>query len=124
MIRSISYSRYFRMPTPMLSGNAAIRTLAMLTTACAKADGCVSSEEPKVMTAPLSKQINAPDKSHFSCWRRSSEERRKLATWRPTNTSQNTAITGKISSWAGVSQAELPDCWLTLVRPPPESTWM
>jgi hypothetical protein len=63
MIRSMSYSRYFRMPTPMLTGNAMSRTLAMLTTACAIADGCVSSEAPKVMRAPASKQTTAPDRS-------------------------------------------------------------
>ena len=45
-----------------------------------------------------------------------SQERRKLATWRPMNTSQNTTRTGRINSCAGTSQAALPAGWSMMVR--------
>ena len=57
MIRSISYSRYFRIPMPMLSGSAANPRIS------------TSQIEELVLTAemPSTPQTAAPLASHFSC---------------------------------------------------------
>ena len=64
----------------------------------------------------------APLISHFSCWRRSPDERRQLSTCAATNDSQKATSTGKIS-WSTVpSHAELPAGRSTAASPPPRST--
>jgi hypothetical protein len=50
----------------------------------------------------------APLISHLSCWRRSPPARRQDSIWRATNTSQNTASTGKMTASTEPSHAELP----------------
>src|ERR1700730_10386647 len=99
MIRSISYSRYFRIATPMLTGSAAKPNQAKGITE-------TRTVHTRLTTAPLI--------SHFSCWRRSPEDRRQFSTWRPTKHSQNTANTRRSGPWTapyqtgGLSGAETP----------------
>jgi hypothetical protein len=72
MIRSISYSRYFRIPIPMPTGSARI------------ANETISDTIP-VVNEPASRPrliaTTPPLSSHLSCWRRSPVERRQLSTW-------------------------------------------
>src|SRR5271165_3957422 len=63
----------------------------------------------------------APLISHFSCWRRSPDERLQLSTCATTNDSQKATNTGKISR-SKMAHAELPGGESTAVRPPPEPT--
>ena len=41
-----------------------------------------------------------PAASHFSCWRRSPEERRQLATWPASDATKHTATSKKIKVYA------------------------
>jgi hypothetical protein len=62
----------------------------------------------------LTMVTTAPLASHFSCWRRSPEERRNLSTWRKMKPSDNTRVTTRIecsaiaNQPAGLSTAESP----------------
>ena len=60
------------------------------------------------MTVVAATHTAAPLISHFCCWRRSPSARRQDSTWRATNTSQNTAITGRMTASTEPSHAELP----------------
>ena len=79
MIRSISYSRYFMIPTPMPAGRATTPTSSRFDTAV---------EPTTLPSGPTHKVTAAPQASHFSCWRRSPVARRQLSTWWPANDSQ------------------------------------
>ena len=74
MIRSMSYSRYFRIPTPMDTGSAAKPRISYLPEREALLPNEAMTEIP---------QTAAPLVSHLSCWRRSPEDRRQLAICRP-----------------------------------------
>ena len=72
MIRSMSYSRYFMIPTPIDTGSAAAPSIST-----------THSEELVAIEAMRNTpQAAAPLISHFSCCRRSPEDRRQLSTWR------------------------------------------
>src|SRR5207245_3995378 len=80
MIRSISYSRYFRMPMPMPSGSAVNPRIS-------------TSHSAELVARPArpAPQTAAPLISHFNCWRRSPDERRQLAICRISAASQSSA---------------------------------
>ena len=69
MSRSISYSRYFRMPTPIDTGSAATPNQARPITPSS------TFGPPEVLKIPARNRqmivTAAPLASHFSCWRRS-----------------------------------------------------
>ena len=73
MIRSTSYSRYYKMPRPMLNGSAVNPRIS--TSQIAESVAMAQIPETPHWAAPLA--------SHFSCWRRSPSERRQLRAWRP-----------------------------------------
>jgi hypothetical protein len=67
MIRSMSYSRYFKIATPMATGSAAAPMMATSPTACHQPRAllsCVEASRP-------AKQATAPLASHLNCSRRS-----------------------------------------------------
>ncbi len=79
MSRSMSYSRYFKIATPMAAGRAASPTSG--------------TTEPIRTPSRIEKTVTAaPLASHFSCWRRSPPARRQLSTWRATNDRPMAAI--------------------------------
>ena len=67
MSRSISYSRYFRMATPMLTGNATMASREMISAACAA--GPPKDVTSSDTTTPTTTAA-APPVSHLSCSRR------------------------------------------------------
>jgi hypothetical protein len=73
MIRSMSYSRYLKMATPMLSGSARSPAVTITLTMCRKPDGLPDCVKLIARQTPL---IADPASSHFNCSRRSPDERR------------------------------------------------
>ena len=75
----MSYSRYLRMATPIDTGSAAIPHQIRLTTHSSSV-----VVFPKVLSGMATTKLTiakaAPLASHFSCWRRSPDERRQLST--------------------------------------------
>ena len=69
----MSYSRYFRMATPMLSGSASTATRATDPMMFRARSGLL---ENGTASRPPVTAIADPPISHFSCSRRSPEERR------------------------------------------------
>jgi len=69
MIRSMSYSRYFRIPTPMLTGSAK-RVIPRIHD---RAPGAT-----ELAPTPIPRVTAAPQASHFSCWRRSPPDLRQF----------------------------------------------
>src|SRR5580692_5498044 len=77
------------MATPRHAGSTAMATAAaVLRTPCVVADRLVSNAESGWMTTSERARATAPAISHFSCWRRSPEDRRQLMTWAAANDSQ------------------------------------
>ena len=73
MIRSMSNSRYLKMATPMLSGSASNPTVDD----DARPRRAIPTADPTVrLIATQIPAIADPAISHFSCWRRSPDERR------------------------------------------------
>jgi len=69
MIRSMSYNRYLRIPTPMLTGSAN------------RAMPRIHDRKPgatELAPTPIPRVTAAPQASHFSCWRRSPSDLRQL----------------------------------------------
>ncbi len=95
MIRSISYKRYFSIPTPMPTGRAAS---PIPRTSPATLVVLIPND-----TATTATVTPAPLASHFSCWRRSPEARRQLSTWWARNDSQITRMSSSPSSSATAS---------------------
>ena len=71
--RSMSYSRYLKIATPMLTGSARTATMPRLPAMCRIFDGLFDSGTP---SAPPTTATADPPTSHFSCRRRSPDERR------------------------------------------------
>ena len=67
MIRSMSYSRNFRIPNPRLTGNANEPMVAKTTTVCHQPDALPA--DTRAIAATTNKV--APLSSHFICRRRS-----------------------------------------------------
>ena len=72
MIRSMSYNRNFMIPNPMLTGSASVPTPAATSTTLSQPVGLLSHTRPM----PAAMKTVAPLSSHFSCRRRSPDERR------------------------------------------------
>ena len=72
MIRSMSYNRNFRIPNPMLTGSASVPTPAAPSSTLSAPVGLLSHTKPTAATM----NTVAPLSSHFSCRRRSPDERR------------------------------------------------
>ena len=85
MIRSMSYSRYFRIATPRHTGSATPTPTAI--------PAGSSAGTVLLMTKPATATVD-PAISHFSCCRRSPPARRQLTTRRAANTGQNTSRAG------------------------------
>ena len=117
MIRSMSYSRYFRIATPMDTGSAANPNQARLVTTCQAPAG---NAEWELVRKALATTTTAPLASHFSCWRRSPEDRRQLRTWRPMKATMNS----RMMSCSGFATAPYqPDASSVIFSPPLTSTW-
>ena len=115
----MSYSRYFKMATAMLTGTAKMaRTAAMLaTTVHAPCWG------PSALAATTpARQAESPPSSHFSCCRRSPEARRKLASWPASTSSPLSPIVIKTASWSTFHQPGELGPLSRVSRLPPEST--
>jgi hypothetical protein len=102
MSRSISYSRYFRMPTPIDTGSAATPNQArpMITSS-------VFGPPEVLKDAPRNRQMivtAAPLASHFSCWRRSPLLRRQLSACRAMKASDSPMITTVGGPWTALNQ--------------------
>ena len=69
----MSYSRYFRMATPMLTGRASTAMSATLPMACSAGFGLLVSG---TATRPPATATTDPPTSHLSWSRRSPDERR------------------------------------------------
>src|SRR5580704_19037211 len=109
MIRSMSYSRYFKIATPTDTGSAATPTNTTSSTAVKAGDDVdLSSVPTRAVTATATMHTAALLISHLSCWRRSPDARRQASTWLATNTSQNTTSTGKTMPSNEPSHAEPP----------------
>ena len=65
-----------------------------------------------------------PASSHFSCWRRIPDERRKLSAWLAIEASQQATSTGKNRSWTTFHHPAAGSLPLSSSRFPPESTWV
>jgi hypothetical protein len=87
MIRSISYSRYLRIATPMQTGSAMMPI--QMTSPAARSTGEGSSPDvSRLMTRDTVATVT-PLASHLSCWRRSPDARRHASTWRATHHTRN-----------------------------------
>ena len=87
--RSMSYNRYRRIAIPMDSGMAAK----------ASAPSSHSAELVVNVTTTAAPNTTPPLASHLSCWRRSPEDRRQLATWRPMAASHTTTRVTATIPW-------------------------
>src|ERR1700683_4561589 len=96
MIRSMSYSRYFRIATPMDTGSAPMPTTTTLSTAWKAGDAEAARVPATATNAVAAMHTAAPLISHFSCCRRSPSARRQDSTWRATNNSQNTGRPARV----------------------------
>ena len=100
MIRSMSYRRYFKMPTPMPTGSAASPIPRTSPAALVELIPNDTASTIRVRAPPLA--------SHLSCWRCSPVARRQLSTWWATNDSQVTRIVAAVSTVA--TPARPPAC--------------
>ena len=73
----MSYNRYFRIATPIDTGRAANPNQPRPVTICQAVAGDADWELARMALATTTA---APLASHFSCWRRSPEDRRQLST--------------------------------------------
>ena len=78
---------------------------------------------PEVLKATARTRLTmataAPLASHFSCWRRSPDERRQLSAWRPMKATENASRASKIECSTTANQ---PAGLSTAERPPVAST--
>ena len=98
MTRSMSNSRYLSTATPTHSANATNPTRMQALTM-----GVVPDAAPMPTTVPIAAHTTSaaiPVASHFSCWRRSPDERRQLATWPASDATKHTATSKKIKVYA------------------------
>jgi hypothetical protein len=100
IIRSMSYRRYFKMPTPMPTGSAASPIPRTSPASPVELMPNDAASTIRVTAPPLA--------SHFSCWRCSPVARRQLSTWWATNDSQMPRIAATMSTVA--APASPPAC--------------
>jgi hypothetical protein len=91
MTRSMSNSRYLSTATPTHSENASNPARKQ-----AEPMGTVPRPDTVSIAAPATSAAN-PAISHFSCWRRSPDERRQLATWAASDATRHSATSRKIA---------------------------
>ena len=101
----------------MDTGSAAKPNQARLVTSCQAPAG---NAEWELVRKALATTMMAPLASHFSCWRRSPEDRRQLRTWRPMKATMNS----RMMSCSGFATAPYqPDASSVTFSPPLTSTW-
>jgi hypothetical protein len=117
MIRSISYSRYLKIPTAMATDRA---ELAKNETISRMSRGGLELN-PKIPASPATVTA-APLISHFSCCLRSPVARRQLSTCRATNDAQNTGKAAMRTTATAVSPGGL-GCLISWPAPSTAATW-